>query len=328
MIGMDASSTEQQVISRNLNDLLDTIENKLGRLSFGLGSDAFSILDDLDAAKKRLDQANLQGTDTRAETAQFESICAALRKDAGQFLRQVGGPSGLAAQREKKNSPEEHWWWYLDEVYVQSQKQSLLNSLRIVMIAAVVIGVAVLIYRLFLTPDPKVIAVMNTQQSIEQYFTENDLNQALIEVDKGLGEVPDSPELLIYKAAILEAMGKAEEFASLFKQAQAIIQDAEIFTLNRAQVYLMMNKPEAASGLLEQYILEDSMSAKAFLLLGTAYEVQNDQLRAIDAYEKASTVGNETEDSATVAQARIKLAMLMQSFGLPQIETGTPEPTP
>lgn len=325
---MDSSSTEQQVVSRNLNDLLDTIENKLGRLSFGLGSDAFSILEDLDAAKKRLDQANLQGTDTRAETAQFESICAALRKDAGQFLRQVGGPGGLAAQRAKANPPEDHWWWYLDEVFVQSRKQSLLTGVRTLMIAAVVIGVAVLIYRLFLTPDPKVIAVMNAQQSIERNFAENDLDQALIEVDKGLEAVPDSAELLIYKAAILEEMGNTEDSDTIYAQAQSIIKNPEIFALSRAQVYLMMNKPTAASSLLEQYILEDSMSAKAFLLLGTAYEAQNDQLRAIDAYERASTVGNETEDSATVAQARIKLAMLMQSFGLPHIETGTPGPTP
>ena len=325
---MDSSAAEQQGNPRTLNELLDTIENKLGRLSFGLGNEAFSILDDLDAAKKRFEQADHQGTDTRAETAQFETICAVLRKDAGQFLSQVGGPSGLAARRAKKNPPEEHWWWYLDEVYVQSRKQSLLNGARTVMIAAVVIGVAVLIYRLFLTPDPKVIAVMNAQQSIERYFAETDLDQALIEVDKGLEEVPDLPELLIYKASILEAMGKTEDSAALFTQAQSMIDNEEVFTLNRAQVYLMMNNPTAASGLLEQYILENAKSAKAFLLLGTAYEVQNDQVRAIDAYEKASTVGNETDDPATVAQARIKLAMLMQSFGLPQMETGTPGPTP
>lgn len=196
------------------------------------------------------------------------------------------------------------------------------------MIAAVVIGFAVLIYRLFLTPDPKVIAVMNAQQSVERYFAENDLDQALIEVDKGLTEVPDSAELLIFKATILEAMGKTDESAAIYTQAQSILQNAEIFTLTRAQVYLMMNNPAATSSLLEQYILEDPMSPKAFLLLGTAYEAQHDQLRAIDAYERASTVGNETEDPATVAQARLKLAMLMQAFGLPQMETGTPEPTP
>ena len=325
---MDSSSTEERVIPRNLNVLLDTIENKLGRLSFGLGAEAFTILEDLDAANDRLDQADRLGTDTRAETAQFQSICATLRKDAGQFLRQVGGQAGLAARRAQQNPQEGNWWWYLDEVNVQSRKQSLLMSARTVMIAALVLAIAVLIYRLFLTPDPKVIAVMNAQQSIERYFAENDLELALVEVEKGLAAVPDSPELLIYKAAILEAMGKNAEAGAFYSQAQSIIQNAEIYALNRAQVYLMMNNADGAAGLLENYILENHLSAKAYLLLGTAYEERDDQLKAINAYELASEVGNQTDDAATVAQARIKLAMLMQSFGLPQIETSTPEPGP
>lgn len=325
---MDSSQPEQQANPRNLNVLLDTIENKLGRLSFGLGNDAFTILEDLDAAKKRLEQADQQGTDTRAETAQFESICAVLRKDAGQFLRQVGGQPGLAARRAMQTPPKEHWWWYLDEVYVQSRKQSMLNGLRTVMIAAIVLGFAALIYRLFLTPDPQVIAVLNAQQSIERYFIEDNLDQALTEVEKGLVEVPDSPELLIYKAAILEAMGKNAEAGTVYTQAQSIIQNDEIFTLNRAQVYLVMNNAADTVAILEQYVLENRSSAKAFLLLGTAYELQNDQVKAIEAYEMASEVGNQIEDSTTVAQARIKLAMLMQSFGLNQLETSTPELTP
>jgi predicted Zn-dependent protease len=141
-------------------------------------------------------------------------------------------------------------------------------------------------------------------------------------------EVPDSPELLIYKAAILEAMGNNVEAGTVYTKAQSIIQNDEIFTLNRAQVYLVMNNAADTIAILEEYVLENRSSAKAFLLLGTAYELQNDQVKAIEAYEMASEVGNQIEDSTTVAQARIKLAMLMQSFGLNQLETVTPELTP
>jgi hypothetical protein len=52
-------------------------------------------------------------------------------------------------------------------------------------------------------------------------------------------------------------------------------------------------------------------------------------MKAIDAYEKASSVGADQNDSTTVAQARMKLAMLMQAGLGPQTQippTGTPIP--
>ncbi len=310
----------------SLSAFLDSIENKLGKLSAGQKEQALSVLEDLDEAKRRIAQAEEQGAWVKAEKAQFDSICASLKTGAGQFLRQLGGASELTAERARRNPPRENLWWYLDEIDAAARRRTVLKAVRSGAILLVVIAVIVLVYRLFLAPDPKLIAVVNAQQSADQYFGQNDLEKALAEVEKGLETVPDSPDLLIYKAAIYEATGRAAEAAGLFAKAKELLGDDENFTLARAQVYLMMHRPADAEAVLNDWIGVRPQSARAYLLLGQTYEDLGDQFKALESYEKSSELANQDQDSTTAAQARIKQAMLMQILGSsPVYITSTPD---
>ncbi len=321
----------QQTIvkSQSIETKLDEVESILGRLSFGVGKDAVDILTVLDQAKLRIDKMVEQGAAPKAEIAQFASVCSTLRKDGREFLRQIGGADVLRDKRSTLQPPRENWWWYLDEELAVAQKQSLLRALRSGGIIVLVLIVAVILYRLFLSPDPQVIAEVEAQQNADLYLVDGNFADALKEIDAGLVKVPDSAELLVYKATILQAMGKNEEAAPLFQRAQDLIANPEVFGLTHAQILNMMNQTQESEALLLALVEKYPNSGRAYLLLGQAYENEGNQTDALAAYEKASAVGEASNDPTTAAQARIKMGMLMQVFGQPQFGlTATPATNP
>lgn len=313
--------------TQNLESQLDEAERILGKLSFGAGQGAFQVLDLLDQAKLRLEQLSTQENLPRAEKAQFESVCSTLRKEGREFLKQVGGASALRAKRETARPPRENWWWYLDEELAAAQRLSMLHTLRRAGIILIVLLVAVVVYRVFFSPDPKVIAVVDAQQNADLQLTDGKLEEALATIDAGLAKVPDSPDLLVYKAVILQELGRTAEAQPIFDQAQKLLNDQEVFLLSQAQILNMMNKPQKAVVLMLGLIKQNPNSGRGYLLLGQAYELMGNQQEALNAYSQAAAVGEANGDSTTTAQARIKLAMLMQVFGLPQMGL-TPSPSP
>jgi cytochrome c-type biogenesis protein CcmH/NrfG len=96
----------------------------------------------------------------------------------------------------------------------------------------------------------------------------------------------------------------------------------------KAQVYQRMGRAPEVIQLLEGVLQQYPDSAKGYLIIGQAYEDVGDQLKALDAYEKASVAGEKLDDSTTVAQARIKMGMLLQILALPSIDNETVTPTP
>ncbi len=312
----------QQTSSKpqTLETKLDDVENILGRLSFGVGKEALSILDDLDQAKQRIDQLNEQGTPPKAEIAQFDSVCAMLRKEGREYLKQIGGVSVLKARRDEVHPPRENWWWYLDEELAIEQKKLMISRLRAAGIIFVVLLVVVIIYQVFFAPDPKVIASVSAQQDADLALSEGNLNDALAAIDEGLTKVPDAPELLIYKATILNALGKTEEAKPILQEAQQMMANQEMFVLTQAQILNMMNNPEGALEILEELLVDYPQSAKAYLLIGQANETMGNQKGALDAYAQAAEIAEKNGDTTTTAQARIKSAMLMQVYGMPQFD--------
>ncbi|HMN59230.1 MAG TPA: tetratricopeptide repeat protein [Anaerolinea sp.] len=312
--------------TQNLESQLDEAEKILGRLSFGVGVGAFQVLELLDLAKQRLDQLSTHESSPRAERAQFEAVCATLRKEGREFLKQIGGVNALRARREASQPPRENWWWYLDEELGSAQRLSMLRTLRSAGIALVVILVAVVVYRVVFSPDPKVIAVVDAQQNADLQLNDGKLEDALTTIDAGLGKVPDSPDLLVYKAVILQELGRTAEAQPIFDQAQKLVNDQEVFLLTQAQILNMMNRPQKAVDLMLGLLKDYPDSGRGYLLLGQAYELMGNQQDALSSYSQAAAVGEANGDSTTTAQARIKMAMLMQVFGLPQMGL-TPSPS-
>lgn len=314
------------ITSNNLSDLLDQIENIQGRIGLGIGKKGLDLLILCDRCSERFSQLEQQGVEVRAEKAQFEHITETYRKQAGQFLRDAGGLKALEPLRSTTNPPEENWWWWPERIVAEQRLVSLKGFLRHALIVAAVLLVVVVAYQVFLKPDPKTIAVLNAGQNAQQSMSEGDQAQALADVEKGLAVSPQDPDLLILKGSILSLdESKASDSKAAFDLAEKVINDRELYYMSRAQTYYIIGQVERSKADIQTAIEINPKSAKAYLILGQDLETSGDQQGAYAAYQKASDYGG--NDATTVAQARIKMGMLLQSMGLFPETLGAPAPS-
>lgn len=122
-------------------------------------------------------------------------------------------------------------------------------------------------------------------------------------------------------------MGRKDEAEQAYAKAQQLINDPEMFLLTKAQDYLVIGQNDLTIATVQEVLKINPNSSKGYLMLGSAYENNKDFANAMQAYQKASEVGDAADDPTTVAQARIKLAYLMQAMPLFNQST-TPATTP
>lgn len=315
--------------ANNLSDLLDQIENIQGKIGLGVGKKGLDLLLLCDRCDERFNLLEKQGIEVKAEKSQFEHITETYRKQAGQFVREVGGSKEIEQLRVKTQPRSENWWWWPERIIVEQRTKSLKGFLRNVLILASVILVVVVAYELFFKPDPKLIAVMDAGQNAQQSMIDGNQDKALADVEKGLAISPTDPDLLILKGCILSLKAtSAADAKAAFDQAELVINNRELFLMSRAQTYYMIGQVELSKADAQAAIDANPKSAKAYLILGQDLETMGDQQGAYAAYQKASDLGG--DDATTVAQARIKMGMLLQSMGLfPSTQNSTtPTPTP
>jgi len=317
------------ITSNNLSDLLDQIENIQGKIGLGVGKKGLDLLLLCDRCNDRFDLLEKQGVEVKAEKAQFEHVTETYRKQAGQFLREVGGLREVEQLRESIQPPSKNWWWWPEQIVSEQRAKSLKGYLRNLFVIAAVILVVVVAYELFFKPDPTMIAVMNAGQDAQQNMADGKTQLALADVEKGLAISPKDTDLLILKGCILSLdAGSAADAQAAFTRAETIINNKELFLLSRAQTYFMIGQLEKSKADAQAAIVVNPASAKAYLIYGSALETMGDQKGAYDAYQMASNLGG--DDATIVAQARIKMGMLMQSMGLSPFNQNqeTPSPTP
>lgn len=309
---------------RSLSDLLDSIEARLGKSALTSRSNVLTLFRDLDAVAVRISDRNAQNLPTRPEEAQFNAIQAQLRKESRRMLRTIGGNPALIDERNQVRPPDTHWWWFLDAYLHEERKKAVRRLVRMGAIGVIVLIVLAVVYQLFLKPDPLVVAEFEAENQSKILAGQGDLNGALTVIADALKIVPESGNLYVIQGVVFELLEKPDEAEKSFSKSEELLGTREIYVLVRSQTEMELGRPIVAFDLLTAYLQENANSAKSYLLLGQANELLGKRADAVQAYEMASTVGNETDDATTVAQARIKLGMLMQSLDYTTVETPTP----
>jgi tetratricopeptide (TPR) repeat protein len=303
-----------------LRHQLDELEAKLGRLGYGLGREALTILPLFDAVSATMASFQAEGQSMRAEWARLETASAALRRKATVFLREIGGTRALQGARRTHQPLPANWWWFLDQVVADKRRAQLRQLL---MTAAGTVGVLLLLFALyqrFLAPDPATRARLEHEQAAENLVLEGDLATALSEVDQALAIAPGDPSLLIFKGGLQQALGQKAAAEETFSQAEAAFGDRETFLLARGQMYLRLDQAQAALSDAEAAIQLNPESASGYLLLGRANEWLENYQQAIAAYEQAATLADAQGNSQIAAMARVNMGVLMQRLPLQQEE--------
>jgi tetratricopeptide (TPR) repeat protein len=312
-----------------IGDGIDRIEVIVGKIGLNSADQALSLLTEFDTASERI-KALDDGDTKKALTTQIDSALAKLRKNAGPFLRDIGGAHVLKEAREAVQPSEDRTWWYLDEYLASNRKASIRRVAitgGVIILALVVLGV---LYQAFLAPDPVVAERYSREQSAQEALIMGDLPDALTEVDAGLKVAPADPTLLVLRGVILEASGRQAEAQADFLAAADQVKEEEFYLL-RAQAYIFANLPDKAFADAQQAIQLNPDSIQAYLYRGQAQESMLEYTSAMKDYEKAFSIADETGQGALAAMTRMRIAMLTQlmtsDVSSPDwLQTATPTP--
>lgn len=308
-----------------LRQLLNDMENQLGALARSSAEEALSLPAMLDDATSLLAAGRAKGATLQAEEVRLNTIMAQFERKAGAFMRIVG-QARLAAARPA-GTPEDVWWWYPDRIEAERQRARNARLLRTGAVVAFIGAVLVVVYQLFLAPDPLVIERLNRINNAEALAEEGRFEAAIGEIQLAQTAMPDDPFALLMEGAYHEQMGAEQTADQLFSRAKSLTESETDFLLQRAQVYLRLGAAEVALEDLDTILERDSESAVAYYLRGAAYEGMNDLGGAYDSYMQAVELAEEQGDSRLSGMGRVQLAYLTQRMMAGQ-PTPVMTPTP
>ncbi len=314
------------IYPETISETLDRLEVTASKIGMNTAGASLALLRELDAVSARVQELAPENASRKTASAQLESITARLRKEARQFLRDLGGAQSLRQARAEANPPEAHTWWFLDQ-WLETQRRNALRRVFIgAGIAVVVLVILIALYDRFLAPDPQVAARYGYQQRATSLLLEGDYPGALAAIEQGLQVAPQDPELLVMKGVVQDQMGETSQALENFQAAQKSFQELEHLYLTRGETYLMANLTDKALADAETAIQINPQSARAYLLRAQVHEARQTYQQALEDYETAYRLADANDEVELAAVARIQKGMLSQKLSMPGItDTATPE---
>ncbi len=312
---------------KTLNTLLDQLDSRLGKLEANTGHQAESILHNLDEIYDLFETRKDQERLLSVERDQFEYLQNRLRKAAGPALHELGGPSVLLALRADCHPERARWWWFLDEEISAQRRKSLKGKSLVITIILAVIAVVALVYQFFLAPDPAVVAAIRYQNDAYLSLSDGNLPKALDSIDQALASQPDDPDVIIFKAILLQKLGQdQQQVDELNAQAEKILGGRDKFLLSRSMLDLQTSDFASALADAQASLAINPNSAVAHYYSGTAYENMGDPGKALQEYDTAYNLADKQGQTELAATIKIASAMLQQaSQGVYMMEsTATP----
>lgn len=303
-----------------LHAQLTQLEATVGRLGYGLGQEALTILTLFDSVSAGIASLQAKGQSMRAEEARLQAVSATLRRKAATFLREIGGTRVLEDARRSHQPDPASWWWFLDRLLVNVRRAKLRRLLRWAAAATAMLLLLYVLYQQFWAPDPATRERLKHEQAAQALALEGDLAGALSELEQALAIDPDNPDLLILKGSLQQELGQSTAAEETFAAAEKSLGDQETFLVIRGQTYLLLDQGEAALADAEAVVALNPQSAIGFLLLARASERLENYVQAIAAYEQAAALAEAQGNSQIAATARVNMGILMQRLPSQQLE--------
>ena len=309
----------------SLNEILDTIENNLGKLGEGMSVDPKKILSEMDEVSIRLKSASTQEHPHKSEEAQFEYIGKTLQKYAGLFIHTIGGTAALSTLRARHNPPAENWWWYIDQWLDQKRSSAIRKFVITAGIIVIVFASLAIVYQHFLAPSKVTQQKYDSISNAQQLMATGDYANALTQINLALASSPNDTDLLIYKGVLLVKLGQQDQANSAFAQAEKFLNNHETLLTTRTLFYLQAADPKSAMVSAQEVIKYDPKSAEGYFYLGKSQELLGDQTDALNNYNQAFNLADSQGKTELAATIKISLAMMLQSMNS---QLPTPELTP
>ncbi len=282
-----------------------------------------TLLTLLDQIEQQFDEVDAGGLELGAEQVRWESLLRRLERRPAKIVSAASRAGGYRKLRAQ-HPPAESFWWHLDTMLSRRRRNGFLRTFGL--LAGVLGGIALvfwLINTLF-PPDPAAVYMVNVNARLDEAIMAGDWADALVTIEDAQRELPDEAELYVWEAVIAERANDADRAAEAAARAQALMaDDLPRYWVVTADHYLRTGALEEAEAAANSALALDDENAPAMLILGQIAEVSGDYPLAIERYDLAYQMAEES-DGQLAAIARVRMASAMQSFQA----AGPPRPTP
>ena len=306
------SDSERYTISNQL----DEVENWLGKLDSKNMDLAEQILYKMDKIDLILSQTYPNTEIPVAYQTQLQYIHNRIRSHAQTIISAVGGVEQLKIKREQAGKKEDAWWWYLDNFVNNNLKKSVQKALKIIGIIVLVAVAVVFLYEQFFAPPPEVKARIQHEQAADRLVESGDFDGALSEIQAALEIVPGSYELWIWQGVIQQKRGDPDAAQQAFMKGHDLVDKLENYYLTKAYYEFISGLTDEGLADAQMLVAINPQSPEGFLYIGQAYESMGETTKALDAYEKASVLAENSDNAELIATIKVRMGMLMQTSPL------------
>jgi tetratricopeptide (TPR) repeat protein len=300
--------------ANDLRDLLEKAERQVVNLT-ATNIEEFLLL--LDQIERMFEQLVKNEMDVRPEEGRWEGLLSRISTKPGPLVRAANGAGGLAALRQR-HPPAENFWWHLD-VEVTKRRVGTIRRAVVTLVALVaVVAGALWALDFFFPPDPRAVALVNTNAGIERALMDLDLPEeerwanALVVVEQAREALPNEPELMVWEAVLSELLGDPERAQAALEQARQALPDQPVgFWVLVGNYRLQLNNLDGAEAAAHEALALDANDAQANFLLGSVAEAQGDTMTAIEQFNLVFELA-ETDNPQLAVIARVRMGNLLQ----------------
>lgn len=315
-----------QTPAEQLRVALSQLEAHVGKIEISKKDELVETLLLFDQVSDLMAALSEQGANLAPERARFRTVSEQFRKKGRVVLKRLGGATVLRSLRETHVPAEDQWWWFADDYLREQRAARRKRTLATVALAGIIVAVIAVLYNRFLAPDEATRLRFRYEQRAEYAAIEGNLDLALAHIDQALTYAPEDPELLMFKAVLLQTLDRPEEAETLFTAIRDVYPSPLAFLANRAETYLRVEQPTEALEDAEAMVELEPNSGMGYFLMGSAHASLGNLNEAGTHYQRAGELASLAGDTELEALARVQLAYLTQMMMGPQTATTTPEP--
>ncbi|RIK24933.1 MAG: hypothetical protein DCC55_40970, partial [Chloroflexi bacterium] len=188
--------------ANELRDRLDKAERQVVNLN-ATNIEEFLLL--LDEIERMFEELIKNEMDVRPEEGRWEGLLSRISSKPGPLVVAAKRAGGLAQLRQRY-PPAENFWWHLDTEVTKRRVRTIRRAVVTLVALVVVVAGALWALDFFFPPDPRAVALVNTNAAIDQALTDPDLSEeerwakALGAVEQAQEALPNEPELMVWEA--------------------------------------------------------------------------------------------------------------------------------